>query len=589
MESTTAEFASQSGGQSLTECLDRSARERPDATAITFVDYEASGDGLARSLTVAELHRRVRAVASWTAHHCGPGERVAILAPQGIDYVVGFLGAIRAGAIAVPLFQPDMPGQRGRLEAVLDDCEPAGVLTTEEVLDRVREVTGRRGGGAPPECLAVDASQRDWLPERLPAPVSADDVAYLQYTSGSTRVPAGVRITHANVVANARQALSAYFGDRVEGGATVSWLPLFHDMGLVLSVAAPVVGGIRSVLMDPTAFLRRPVRWLHQLSANPRCITAAPNFAFDYTAARVTEREKARTRLDRVISMINGSEPVLPSTVERFNRAFEPCGLRPEAHRSSFGLAEATVFVSTTPAGSPPRGVRFDRDSLGKGIAVAAAGNAMSSTLVSCGRPLGQRVAIVDPESHHRLPDTTVGEIWVHGPNTGQGYWNRTGSEEAEAFRARLRGSGELPETGWLRTGDLGVRYDDELFVTGRIKDLIVLDGRNHYPQDLEQTVELHPAVRKHHTAVFAVTVDETERVVVAAEYSRSLPPEQRDSPEISAALRGEIAAAHGVRVHEVLLLEPDTVPRTSSGKVARSACRQYYLDGELGPENTHD
>ncbi|SDK11643.1 Acyl-CoA synthetase (AMP-forming)/AMP-acid ligase II [Actinopolyspora mzabensis] len=589
MEFTAAGPAPHDGGTTLTGYLDRSVAERPDAVAITFVDYEASKDGLTTSLTISELHRRVHAVAAWAAHRCDPGERVAILAPQGIEYVIGFLGAVRAGAVAVPLFHPDMPGQEGRLDAVLDDCEPACVLTTKDAFDRVREVIRQRGARAPRECLAVDTLQEEWSAEPLSPPAAPDDVAYLQYTSGSTRVPAGVRITHANVVANARQALSAYFGERVEGGATVSWLPLFHDMGLVLSVAAPVVGGIKSVLLDPAAFLQQPGRWLRQLAANPRCITAAPNFAFDYTAARVTDREKAWTRLDRVVAMINGSEPVLPWTVERFNRAFESCGLRPEVHRCSFGLAEATVFVATSPAGTVPRSVRFDRDALGTGTAVTADDGTPSSTLVSCGSPLGQRVAIVDPQSHRPLPDASVGEIWVNGPNIGQGYWNWDGAASAEVFRARLHEPGELPEIGWLRTGDLGVRYDGELFVTGRIKDLIILDGRNHYPQDLEQTVEQRSEVRKHHTAAFSVSVDGTERVVIAAEYSRSLPPERRFPSETEVALRKDIAGAHGVSLHELLLLEPDTVPHTSSGKVARRDCRRRYLDGELSSEKAHD
>ncbi|NYH78254.1 acyl-CoA synthetase (AMP-forming)/AMP-acid ligase II [Actinopolyspora biskrensis] len=587
MESTTAEFPSRRDEVVLTDYLVRFARERGDSTAVTFVDYAVSKDGLVQSTTMRELHRRVCAVAAWLGRRFDRGERVVITAPQSTEYVIGFLGAIHAGLIAVPLFSPDAAGS-GRLDGVLDDCAPSCALTVKADFDRVREVLRERGGRGPGECVAVDTIS-DALAEEYERPsVGDEDVAYLQYTSGSTRTPAGVEITHANVIANAEQALEAYVGGDPRT-STVSWLPLFHDMGLVLSVAAPLVGGISTVLMDPAAFLRQPGRWLRQLSVSSPAVTAAPNFAFDYCAARVTDREKAWLRLDRVVSVINGSEPVRPATIERFNEAFSSCGLPPESHRSSFGLAEATVFVSVSPAGNAPRAVRFDRAALGANRARPAERGVEAGELVSCGRPLGQRVAIVDPDAHRPLEEGAVGEIWVRGPNIGRGYWGRSREESASVFDARLAEPGELPERGWLRTGDLGVFHEGELYVTGRIKDLIVLDGRNHYPQDVEETVEGLERLRKHHTAAFAVTVEDVERLVVVAEYARSLPREQRDPVETAAAVRGAIVAAHGVSAYEVLLVEPDTIPRTSSGKVARRPCRQRYLDNELVPEDAHD
>ncbi|WP_026449055.1 fatty acyl-AMP ligase [Actinopolyspora mortivallis] len=586
MESTVAVPVYRRNEVALTDCLTRFATTRGNATAITFVDYATSPDGITRSLTYSELHDRVCAVAARLRRDFRRGQRAAVMAPQGVEYVVGFLGAIHAGLIAVPLFPPGPEGGPGRIASVLADCEPSCVLTVEEEDERLAR-TLRECGFPDLERVAVDVlAERAGDQYRRPE-TDPGEVAYLQYTSGSTRTPTGVEITHANVLSNAAQALEAYVGEDPDA-STVSWLPLYHDMGLVLSVAAPLVGGIHTVLMDPAAFLRRPVRWLWHLSVNSPSVTAAPNFAFDYCAAKVSEKDRAWLSLDGVRSVINGSEPVRPATMERFNRVFAPCGLPPESHRCSFGLAEATVFVSASRAHRQPRTVRFDRVALGEGLARVAETGAEYSELVSCGGPIGQRVAVVDPDTHRPLPEGTVGEIWVNGPNTGRGYWKHDPAESASVFDAHLVEPGELPGDGWLRTGDLGVLHEGELYVTGRIKDLIVLDGRNHYPQDVEETVERHEQLRKHHTAAFPVTVDGTERLVVAAEYARSTPPHLRNPEETAAAVRKEVAAEHGISVHELLLLEPDTVPRTSSGKVARQLCKRRYLDDELGSEDLH-
>ena len=564
----------------LTDPLVTAAREAGEDLAVTFVDHDASPDGVAWSLSWAELHERVRTVAAWLQQCCEPGERVAIMAPQGLEYVTGFLGAVHAGLIAVPLFTPDLPGHGDRLARVLDSCAPSCALTGKSSFDQVRE---QIRDGSPRHCAAVDTLPATLADEYRPPSTGPHDLAYLQYTSGSTRVPAGVELTHANVLANADQALRAYGGNE-PGAVSVSWLPLFHDMGLVLSVAAPLVGGLPSVLMDPVAFLQRPGRWLRLLSDHPGSISAAPNFAYDFCAARVSDEEKAWLQLDEVVSLINGSEPVRPETLHRFNEAFADCGLRPETHRCSYGLAEATVFVSVTDSGSEPRVAGFSREQLALGRARPPQRTEAVSDLVSCGRPVGQRVAVVDPDSHTVLPDGGVGEIWVHGPNTGQGYWGR---DEQDTFGVELAGAepvgaGELPADGWLRTGDLGVLDGGELFVTGRMKDVIVIDGRNHYPQDVELTVEqAHPAVRKHHTAAFAISAAEGERLVVVAEYGRRVAASDRAPAEITSAVRSAVSAEHGVLLSDLVLVEPDTVPRTSSGKVARRLCRERYLEAD--------
>jgi acyl-CoA synthetase (AMP-forming)/AMP-acid ligase II len=413
-------------------------------------------------------------------------------------------------------------------------------------------------------------------------PVRGEQIAYLQYTSGSTRAPAGVMISHANVLANARQTLAGYGVRPGDGTTTVSWLPLFHDMGLVLGVAAPLVAGCRSVLMDPVAFLERPARWLKLLSGNPNAVSAAPNFAYGYAAARVSERERDWLHLDAVKALINGAEPVWPATIEKFQRAFGECGLRPETHRPSYGLAEATVLVTVSPMGTAPRTTTFDRDALAAGRAIPpATPDAPVSTLVSCGVPVGQTVRVVDPRRGTPAPDGQVGEIWVTGPNVARGYWDNEPAT-ARSFQARLIGKGTVgARENWLRTGDLGVLCDGELYVTGRRKDLVIVGGRNHYPQDIELTVEqAHTAVRAHHVVAFAVPAAEQDGLVVLAERARDLGPDGVNRDELAATVRAAISARHTVALHDFALLEPGQVPRTSSGKVARAAARSAYLSG---------
>ncbi len=552
---------------SLATLLGQWARVLGDEVALTHVDYRGSADGRAVTLTWRELDDRVGTVAARLSGIAAPGERAAVLAGQSVDYVVAFLGAIRAGLIAVPLFAPGLPGHAGRLAAALADCAPGVVLTTTGDIDAVHAFLA--DSPVRPDVVAVDAlapaEPRDW-----PAP-DPDATAYLQYTSGSTRTPAGVVLTHRNVLANARQACTAY-GAESRTTSTVSWLPLFHDMGLILGIGAPMAGGLASVLMDPLAFLERPSRWLRALSASPGAISAAPNFAYAYCASRVSEADKSYLELSRVVSLINGSEPVLPATIAKFQDAFAECGLRPEVHRSSYGLAEATVLVSVSDAGKPARQVTFDRDRLAAGFAVPAASG---STLVSCGRPAGQRVRIVDPGTGEPAAPGEVGEIRVSGPNVGRGYWGRTASSGTFGLPPLDPDTGE----GWLATGDLGVVFEGELYVTGRLKDLVVVDGRNHYPQDIEQTAEEHAGVRPHSAAAFAIGTDDGEAAVIVLERAKD---SSADVAELTAALRAAVSAGHGLGLHDVVVLRPGEVPRTSSGKISRARCRKSYLDGSL-------
>ncbi|MFF0096682.1 fatty acyl-AMP ligase [Streptomyces canus] len=546
--------------RSLPEYVHHWAQTTPDRRAFTFVDHPAPDSrGVHRTLTWRRLDVRIRAVAARLAEEAEPGARVALLCPQGLEYVTGFLATLAAGLIAVPLYPPGLLGQGDRLTAVLADARPAVVVTTSRHLCEVRELCDR--------VVAVDqvpdAAARDLEPTDA-------EVAYLQYTSGSTRTPAGVEISHANVVANARQALSAYGAD-AHPVTCVGWLPLYHDMGLVLSIAAPVVRGLLSVLMDPVAFLHEPARWLRLLAAHPRALSAAPNFAYDYCASAVTDAQKADLRLDGVVALINGSEPVRPGTADRFQAAFAGQGLVAETHCPSYGLAEATVFVSAARPGEPLRRFALDRDALAEGKALPARPDDPRAVLLAgCGTPAGQQVHIVDPVSGALLSEGEVGEIQVRGPNVGRGYWNQ------EEQTRRVFGT-----DGRLRTGDLGTVLEGQLIVTGRLKDLIVVDGRNHYPQDLEATVQdTHPAIRRDRLAAFGVAGGSGERVVVVAEHTRTTNLAEIDVPALVRAVRAAVSGRHGVRLADVLLVPPGTVPRTSSGKVSRALTRERYLAG---------
>ncbi|MFF4484969.1 fatty acyl-AMP ligase [Streptomyces sp. NPDC001544] len=566
--------------ETISHHLAQAAALTPDETAFTFVDHSADTRGVASSLTWHELDERVRRTARALRCADTAGERVAVVAPQSLEYVVGFLAAACAGAIAVPLFPPSLPGHEEKLVAVLRDASPRFLLTVEEQRKPLMEFCAAHGMSADfrvvteQELARNSAGLREDFDEPLP-----DDVAYLQYTSGSTRIPSGVAITHANVCINARQALDAY-DIRRGRNCTVGWLPLYHDMGLVSTIAMPVIGHLPSVLMDPLAFIQQPVRWLRLLTRHHGAFTAAPNFAYDYCVQRVDAEERAELSLESVAAMVNGSEPIVSRTLERFQTAFAPVGMRRTTMRPSYGLAEATVFVCASPAGEEPAVTPFDRQALGEGTArtLDSSDDRVMVELVGCGRPTGQEMAIVDPATGRRREDGVIGEIWLRGPNIGRGYWNHHEQSEA-VFHAVL--DGDDPTEPWLRTGDLGVWHDKQLYVTGRLKDLVIIDGTNHYPHDIEETVQsAHPAIRPHHIAAFSLSGDDGERLAVVAEHARDVTGSQELAQEVTRAVRSAVAARHGVAVHHFVLAPPGSVPRTTSGKVARSACRDQYLAG---------
>ncbi|MBU3750285.1 MAG: AMP-binding protein [Mycobacterium sp.] len=566
---------------SIPALLERRAQQQPDDVAYTFIDYEADPAGFAESLTWSDLHQRVQVVAATLLKHGSPGDRAVILAPQSLEYIIGFLGAIQAGFIAVPLPVPMGGGLDERVLGALRDCTPVVVLTNSVTAPDIKRYLQGLAGQRPPRVVEVDA-----LDYYSPAPSLSTSgrptkVAYLQYTSGSTGQPAGVMISHANVLVNLDQALRDMFEGFGGGGVptdttVVSWLPFYHDMGLVLGVFMPLAMGRPAVLMSPIAFLQKPARWIQHLAGNTTAFTAAPNFAYHLAAARTTDEDLAGLSLAGVAVMTNGAERVHGETMRRFNERFATFGLPESAIRPSYGLAEATVYVVGSPGGLAATMLTFDLAELSAGRAELRPEG--GSDLVGCGRPRSCEVRIVDPEKMVELAAGEVGEIWVHGEQVSSGYW-RNPELTARTFGGQLAEPSEgTPAGPWLRTGDLGVIFDDELYIIGRIKDLLIVDGRNIYPDDIEATVV---GITGGRVAAVSLPDDGTEKLVVLAELRN---PDAAAFPDLKNQVTAAVSKAHSVRVADVVLLEPGALPITTSGKVRRAASAERYRSGQYSP-----
>ncbi len=579
-------------GVTLISLIDRNIANAGDATAYRYLDHSGAADLHTEEVTWIQFGARLQAVGAHVQQAAGRGERVAILAPQGIDYVVGFYAAIKAGTIAVPLFAPELPGHAERLDTALRDSGAAVVLTTTGANEAVEKFLASLPQRLRPQVVVIDQIPDAAGELFVPAELGLDDVSHLQYTSGSTRAPVGVEVTHRAVGTNLVQMiLSIDLRDRNTHG--VSWLPLYHDMGLSM-IGFPALYGGHSTLMSPTAFVRRPQRWIHALSAGSRegrVVTAAPNFAYEWAAQRGLPAQGDDIDLRNVV-MIIGSEPVSIDAIKTFSKAFAPYGLPRTAFKPSYGIAEATLFVATTPPEAEATVAYFDREQLSAGHTERVpAGAASAVEQVSCGRvACSQWAVIVDPETGHELPDGTVGEIWLQGNNIGRGYWGMP-EETRATFGAKLasrlgkdsHADGSAIEGTWLRTGDLGVYFDGDLYVTGRIADLMTIEGRHHYPQDIEATAaEASPVVRRGYATAFSVPDgDGGQLLVIVAE--RAAGTSRVDPQPAIDAIRQAVSYLHLVSVGDVLLLPAGAIPRTTSGKLARRACRAQYLDGTLG------
>lgn len=554
---------------------------RPHDVAFTFTDYAEDPAGRAESLTWSQLSRRTTNVARELSLHGSAGDRAVILAPQGLEYITAFLGSMQAGLIAVPLALPHRGSSQERLDAVFADTSPTIVLTTRAAAGDVGDHVDQARMDVAPKIVEIDALSLSAYDESDSDPglASADlpDIAYLQYSSGSTRTPTGVMISHRNLRVNFEQLMRSYFaesGISVPSDATlVSWLPFYHDMGLVLGVCAPILGGYRGDLSSPLAFLERPARWMRSLAENPHAFSSAPNFAFDLAARKTADSDLDGLDLGGVLGIISGAERVEPATLRRFVDRFAHFNLRDEVMRPSYGLAEATVFVAGSAWRESAPEARFDVTELGEG---RVRRSASGSVLVGYTLPQSPTVRIVDVDTTRECLPDVVGEIWVHGDNVASGYWRKP-PEEQRCFGATiLDPSPGTPAGPWLRTGDLGFISDGELFIVGRIKDLLIVRGRNHYPEDIEATVQ---QITRGRVAAIAVPVNGSEKLVTVIELKKrtGVDDPKRWLNEVKSEVTSAVSNAHGLSVEDLVLVSPGSIPTTTSGKVRRAACVEHY------------
>ncbi len=556
--------------------------------------FLADGETDEQQLTYAELNQRAQQIAAVLQDAGCAGERAMLLYQPGLDYVCGFLGCLMAGVTAVPAYPPDpfrMERTFPRFQAIVHDARPSAILSTSEILGLAGDLFDEFPDFAGIARFATDALPADGASAWRRPDLTGDTLAFLQYTSGSTAEPKGVMLTHGNLMANLELIRHGFAMDETSVG--VIWLPPYHDMGLIGGILEPLYMNFPCTLMSPLDFLQRPMRWLNAISKYGGTVSGGPNFAYDLVARKATPQQKAALDLSRWKVAFNGAEPVRRETIERFSAAFAECGFRTEAFYTCYGLAEATLIVSGGTPLTPPVYTTVSAGELGRGRAVPVPqGSAGAQDLVGCGCTLlDQDIAIVDPATLARCAAGIVGEIWVSGASVAGGYWGKP-QESALTFSAHLKHDGGL---SYLRTGDLGfVDAEGNLFVAGRIKDLIIIDGRNHYPQDIELTVEkCHPAIRPGCSAAFPVTVDGQERLVVAAEVGKGFKPTAGaarpnadggplDPAEVVATIRKAVAEGHDLRAHGIVLLKAGAAPKTSSGKIQRRATRAAYLDHTL-------
>lgn len=552
------------------------ADEHRDRTAFIFLSDDGSA---ATHLTFGQIDSRARAIAGFLEGQVEPGDRALLVYPAGLDFITAFFGCLYAGVVAVPATYPKPRRPMPRMSRIAEDSGAKFALTTSQTLETLdleqQDSVAQNLTWVATDEIA-DRVARNWRPPNI----KNGDLAFLQYTSGSTSDPKGVMITHGNLLNNL-EAIRQAFGiepiDPATNPTGVFWLPAYHDMGLIGGVLTPLYVGGRSVLMSPTSFLQRPIRWLKAIDEYGASISGAPNFAYDYCLRRTTDAERAKLDLHRWRLAFCGAEPIRAETIRSFCDTFAPAGFLPEAFFPCYGLAEATLLVTGVDHREEPTILNVNRTELAvnRVEVVESEDSRHVQQLVACGTPaINTKIAIVDPKTCVPCPAETVGEILVQGPSVTRGYWQRPEDTAAEFVEGIPGFEGKL-----LRTGDLGFLHEGQLYVTGRVKDVVIIRGKNHYPQDIEQSCEeAHPAVLP--GAAFSVPVNGEERLVVVHQIDRNCPPEEF-GPVVQ-AIRRVIAENHELEPFAIQLIRQTSLPITSSGKVQRQLCREHYLQGQL-------
>jgi acyl-CoA synthetase (AMP-forming)/AMP-acid ligase II len=563
------------GLASLADVLRYRAEVQPDDRAYVALSERGGQEAV---LTFAELERRASMVAARLAQRLRPGDRALLVFPAGLDFMVAFLGCLKAGVIAVPMMVPRRASTYDSSAAIVADCRPPLAMTTADLAAVRPEVIQRYGDAGLDWLLLGDDAGANGAGATYPPP-GRDDVAFLQYTSGSTSSPKGVIVRHRHLLANLEMIRLALGSTRAS--TNLNWVPLYHDMGLILNALHSLYVGALGVLMAPVAFIQRPLSWLQAIHAYRAELTSAPNFAFDMCVSRFRAEQMKGVDLSCWKLAINAAEPVRADTIARFTSTFAPYGFDARAMYPVYGLAEATLMVSAGRRGEGAVARSVSRGALQHGEITAPSGDVDRQDLVGCGRSLvGERIAIVEPESRGRLAPGNVGEVWVAGLNIAGGYWQNQEATTA-VFEAQIEGEGG---EFWLRTGDLGfLDPSGELFITGRIKDIIIIRGMNHYPQDIENSMQdSHPALRRHCGAAFTI-VDENndERLILVQEVERTA-RHQISIEEIAGCIREAVFNEHEIAIHKVVLIAPGAIPKTTSGKIQRSLTRKLWQEGLL-------
>ncbi len=557
--------------------LSRRADHAPKKVALIYL---ADGENETVRQTFSDLHTKACTISQHLSLSCMPGDRILLLYEAGTDFISAFFGCLYARTIAVPFYAPRAGQGLERLSLIAVDSMATAILATSRVIRTIQ--AGIRDWPALASVRLIDVEDALAAPLTPTSVLRADpdSVAFLQYTSGSTGEPKGVAVSHRNLIDNER-LIRETFMHSCES-VVVGWLPLFHDMGLIGNVLQPLYAGFTTVLMPPVAAIQKPMRVIKAVARYRATSCGGPNFFFDLCVRKFARHELESDGIPDLrcwTRAYNGSEPVRAETIDKFTGLYQPYGFKRSSFYPCYGLAEATLFVSGGKSIREPKVLTLKKDALEQHQAVSATARDTAVAVVSCGPPAtGHRVAIVDPDTGRPCAAGEIGEIWVSGPSVAQCYW-QDGERTSRVFGARLPGQ---ERTNYLRTGDLGFMHEGELVVTGRLKDLIIVHGRNHYPQDIERTVEAsHPALKPGCGAAFTVSRDDVERLCVVHEVEREALWHVAES-EVMDAARQAVARVHDLRLADLVLLPPGAVAKTSSGKIRRRACRQAYLEGKL-------
>ena len=561
------------------DCLQNMARQLPDKTAYIYLNEHGKR---VDEITFSELDRRARSLAFHLLGYCTPKDRVLLLYPPGLDYVVAFYGCLYAGLIAVPLYSPQNNKKIELIDTIANNCDAKHALSTDRYVRKIQENKQNseainrlndRVTWTATDLMTFNRESHWQYPE-----IDHSTVAYLQFTSGSTSVPKGIELNHEQTLLHAAEIEQLW--QIKENSSIAVWLPHFHDLGQVFAILQPVYIGITCTLMSPASFIKNPYIWLKAISDHRATHTAAPNFSFDLCVDTITEDQKSLLDLSCLQVAANGAEPVRADTLDNFYQAFKDTGLSISTQTPSYGLAEATLVVTSAAYNSEPSYLYCDAEEIGlNNVHLCGKDSSNALKLVCCGGSASKTdVSIVNPDTLQRCEPQSIGEIWVHCQGLGSGYWKNPLATD-ETFRAEIIG-----EEGkyYMRTGDLGFLHKDELYITGRIKDLIIIRGSNHYPQDIELSVESsHPLLRKGYSAAFSLLDDSEEKLIIAVERERYYADEV-DYEHVLRCIREAVSKEHNLRPHKILILRTGSISKTTSGKIQRQKCKKEWLSNDL-------